>query len=222
MTTDLIPKTLQEAVGQNLQPVRPLHPAWRRTLVVATVTAFVLATVLLVLKLQLRSDLAEIPMWLSWGSSFLELIAGVFLVGLALREAIPGAGIPAGGARAALGAGLGFQVLVAVATWMHSQGMLMGDDWIAQSIVCLKRDSTMVLPIFVVTMWLVFRALPLRAPIAGILGGAGSAITGDAITHLLCPMSDLRHVLVWHSGAILGFMLLGWMVGTIWQRIRWR
>jgi hypothetical protein len=222
MTTDLIPEALREAVENDLRPVRPLHPAWSRTLVVATVVALVLATALLVLKLQLRPDLREMPMWLSWGCSILELIGGVFLVGLALREAVPGAGVPTTVARAAVGAGVALQILVGIATWVRSPGMAMGDDWISMSIVCVRRDATMVLPIFVVTMWLVFRALPLKAPLAGILGGGGAAITGDAITHLLCPMSDLRHVLVWHTGAILGFMLLGWIAGLLWQRYRWR
>ena len=47
-------------------------------------------------------------------------------------------------------------------------------------------------------------------------------MTADAISHLLCPYSDLRHVLVWHTGTIVLFMVLGWAVGTIWGRLRWR
>jgi hypothetical protein len=45
-------------------------------------------------------------------------------------------------------------------------------------------------------------------------------LTGDAVTHLLCPISDLTHVLVWHTGAVLGFAVLGWLAGTIWERRR--
>ena len=93
MTTDLIPEALQEAVGQNLQPVRPLHPAWRRTLVVATVVGFVLAAVLLILKMQLRSDLGEIPMWLSWGCTSFELMAGIFLVSALAAQVMPTAAV---------------------------------------------------------------------------------------------------------------------------------
>ena len=79
-----------------------------------------------------------------------------------------------------------------------------------------------VLPLVAVTLWLVFRALPLRAPIAGLLGGAGATVASDAVIHLLCPMANLAHVLVWHSGAMVAFMAAGWLVGTVWQRIRWR
>jgi hypothetical protein len=35
-------------------------------------------------------------------------------------------------------------------------------------------------------------------------------------------MSDLRHVLVWHTGAIIGFMAAGWFMGTLWSRARWK
>jgi hypothetical protein len=222
MTGDLIPSALRDAVENDLQAVRPLAPAWWRTLVVATVVAVVVTTALLVIKLQLRPDLGEMPMWLSWGASCLELIAGVFLVGLALREAVPGAAVPMGGAHTAIGTGVVLQMAVGIVTWMHSPGVAMGSDWLATSVVCLKRESSMVVPIFIVTLWLVFRALPLRAPMAGMLGGCGAAVTGDAVMHLLCPMSDLRHVLVWHTGAVVCFIALGWLIGLLWAKLRWR
>jgi len=222
MNTDLMPETLREAVEGDLHPVRPLHPAWQRTLVVAAVATLVMVCVLLVLKVQYRSDLDMLPLWLSWGATFFELIVGTLIVGLALRESIPGGAVPSGTIRTAIITGLALQILVGIITFIHSAGMPMGADWFTKSIGCLIHDSLMVLPIFAVTMWLVFRALPMRAPIAGLLGGAGAAITGDAITHLLCPMSDLRHVLVWHTGAIFGFMALGWLAGKLWARYRWR
>jgi hypothetical protein len=33
-------------------------------------------------------------------------------------------------------------------------------------------------------------------------------------------MSDLRHVLVWHTGMIFGLMLVGWFAGKLWDRKR--
>jgi hypothetical protein len=71
------------------------------------------------------------------------------------------------------------------------------------------------------TLLLVFNALPLRAAVAGMLGGVAAAIAADAVNHLLCPASDLHHVLVWHSGAVVLFMNLGLVIGWVWQRIRW-
>ena len=220
MTTDLLPDALREAVGDGLQPVRPLSPAWQRTLGVATIATAVAA--IAIGTVALRFDLGQIPLWLSWGCSALELLMGVFIVGLALREAVPGSATPTGAVWTALVTGLVLHIVVGLATRMHTPGMQAGSDSLAPGIGCMTHDAVRVLPIFVVTAWLLFRALPLRAPIAGLLGGAGLAMAGDAITHLLCPMSDMRHVLVWHTGAILGFMALGWAVGAVWQRIRWR
>jgi hypothetical protein len=220
MTTDLLPDALREAVGQDLRPVRPLSPAWQRTLVVATVATAVAA--IAIGTIALRFDLGHMPLWLSWGCSALELVVGIVIVGLALREAIPGSAVPRGAAWAAVATGLVLQLIVGIATWMHSPGMPAGSGWRAHGVGCMTHDAVRVLPIFVVTAWLVFRALPLRAPVAGLLGGAGAALAGDAITHLLCPMSDMRHVLVWHTGAIFGFMVVGYAVGALWQRLRWR
>jgi len=220
MTTDLLPDALREVVGKELRPVQPLSPAWQRTLVVATVATAVAA--ISIGTIALRFDLGQIPLWLSWGCSALELMLGVVIVGLALREAVPGGAVPKGAMWTAVTTGLVLQIVVGFATWMHSPGAAAGGGWLSHGIGCMTHDAVRVLPIFVVTAWLVFRALPLRAQVAGLLGGAGAALAGDAITHLLCPMSGMRHVLVWHTGAIVGFMALGWVVGCVWQRIRWR
>jgi len=222
MSTDLMPDGLREAIGSDLAPVRPIYPLWRRVLVVAAVSAAVMAVVLLVLGSRLRPDLGELPMWVGWGASFVELVVAIVIVGLALRQSVPGVAVPPALAWTAITAGLVLQLLVGVATWVHNPGMPAGAAWLAKGVGCLSHDSAMILPTFVVTMWLVFRALPMRAPMAGLIGGFGAALTGDAVTHLLCPMSNLRHVLVWHTGAVIGFALLGWLVGTLWARRRWR
>jgi hypothetical protein len=220
MTIEPIPTALREAVGRDLEPVRPLQPPWRRTLLVAGVAAAVLAIVLLVLEPPLRHDLANLPMWLGWGASLLELAAGILVLGLALSESVPGGAAPSSLTRLAVTAGLALQLLAAAVTWQHSQGLLPGEAWLAIGAGCMSHDAVMILPTFAVTLWLVFRAYPLRAPVAGLIGGFGAALTGDAVTRLLCPVSDLAHVLVWHTGAVLGFAALGWLAGTIWERRR--
>ena len=218
MSTEFVPEDLRRAVERDFRPVRPLPPAWQRTLVVAAVMAVGFAVSLAAFKLTLRPDMDQLPMWLSWGCSVLQLLVGVMLVSMALRESIPGSGVPAGAVKVAVVTAVLMQIVVGIATWMYSPGMPWGEGAIAKSVGCVTQDSTMALPTLFVTLWLVFRALPVRAPVAGLLGGAGAAVTADAITHLLCPMSDLRHVLVWHTGAILGFMLIGWVAGVLWER----
>jgi hypothetical protein len=86
--------------------------------------------------------------------------------------------------------------------------------------MCLRNELVISIPAVLLTLFLVLRALPLRPCITGLLGGAGAGLVADGINHLLCPVSDLRHVLVWHTGAILVLMTLGWIAGRIWELLR--
>lgn len=222
MSTRPVPPSLRLAVAADLQPVRALPPAWLRTLGAVAATVLGFGAVLAAFKLSLRPDFEQVPIWLSWGCTGLQLIVGVVLIGLALREAVPGRAVPKGAAAIAIGTGVLMQVLVGIVTWMHSPGMpyVVGRGSTA-GIGCATHDLALGLPALAATLWLVFRALPLRPSVAGLLGGAGAAVTADAVNHIICPMSDLRHVLVWHTGALLGLMLLGWAAGKLWERRRY-
>lgn len=220
MSLESLPNGLRQAIENDHQPVRPLHPAWMRTIFAAAILAVVLAFVLA--SASLRPDIDQLPMWLSWGCSALQLVLGILLIGLALRESVPGEGIPRGAVRVAALTALAVQILVGIATSIFSPAIAMPGSGIAPGIGCLKHETAMALPTFAVTLWLVFRALPLRAPTVGLLGGAGATVASDALIHLLCPMSNLSHVLVWHTGAVILFMTIGWTIGAIWQRLHWQ
>ena len=220
MNGQALPESLRAAVESDLEPVRPLPAAWRRAMWVAALAVAVCAAALAMMPL--RSDLGGIPMWLGWGCSFVELLLGVGMVCLAPRGAVPGSSAPLGVVVGAVALAMVMQVVVAIATWMYSPGVAM-DGWgLAGGIGCLKHDTAMALPTFVLPLWLVVRARPLRAPLAGVLGGAGAGLAADAIIHLLCPVSDLRHVLLWHTGTMVLLMLVGWAFGRVWQSLRWR
>jgi hypothetical protein len=221
VSSDLLPDDLRRAISDDFEPVKPLPPVWMRTLYAVAVAAAGLAVVVAAFKLTLRPDMDQIPMWLSWGCTALQLVVGVVLVGMALREAVPGSGVPTGAVTLAVGTGVVMQILVGVATWMHSPGMpLLEGHGLKAGVTCSTHDAALALPALAITLWLVFRALPLRPSVAGLLGGTGAAVTADAINHILCPMSDLRHVLVWHTGMIFGLMLVGWLAGKIWEKKR--
>ena len=223
MNTDLLPDRLRRAISEDLAPVKPLPPVWMRTLYAVAVAAVGLAVVVAAFKLTLRPDMEQIPMWLSWGCTALQLVVGVVLLGMALREAVPASGVPTGAVTLAVGTGVVMQILVGIATWMHSPGVpLTPGHGVKMGVTCATHDAALALPALVVTLWLVFRALPSRPSVAGLLGGTGAAVTADAITHVLCPMSDLRHVLVWHSGVIFGLMVIGWATGVLWERAKFR
>lgn len=223
MSSNTVPETLRQAVGDDLAPVRPLPPAWVRTIQAAALAALGLVALFIIFRFTLRFDLHELPMWLSWGCTAVQLAIGVVLIGLALREAVPGQGVPMSTVAVAVAIGVLMQILVAVVTWMHSPGMSMpAGHGLVLGFGCAVHDSALAAPALAITMWLVFRALPLRPSVAGLLGGAGAAVTADAVNHVICPMSDLRHVLVWHTGALLGLIALGWALGRAWELVTCR
>jgi hypothetical protein len=85
---------------------------------------------------------------------------------------------------------------------------------------CLAVAAAFGLPALALTGWLVLRAWPVRPRWAGAFGGVGAGLIADGIQHLICPFSDLVHVLVWHLGAIAGLGLLGWLAGVALERRR--
>jgi len=218
MSVPPIPEELMKAVTDDLQPVTPLAPVWRRTLWALVVSALVFAAA--VLGLGLRSDIQSIPTWLGWGSSIIEFLAAALLLGLALRESIPGRRLPLASALTALAACIIYQLTVGYVTWRFSTGIPWEDNPLAHGMSCMISDTSLALPTLLITIWLIVRAFPTRAWMAGMLGGAGAAIASDAITHLRCPVSDMRHVLLWHTGAVLLISAAGALIGHIWGR--WR
>lgn len=220
-TPDLssLPEALRAAIERDHRPVHPLPPVWRRTVLVAGAASGLFAA--WVTLFSLRPDLGQLPMWLSWGGAVFQLALASLLAGLALRESVPGRATPRPALVIAVASALAVQMAVGIATWLHSPGAPYGADALGHNLRCMRTDLQLALPVFVVAMVLVFRALPLRAPAAGALAGAAAALASDAIAHLRCGMSDLRHVLVWHSGAIVLMIALGWLIGLFWSRHRW-
>ena len=221
MSTELLPDSLRRVISDDLGPVKPLSPVWLRALYAVVVAAVGLTLIVAAFKLSLRPDMEHIPMWLSWGCTVVQLIIGVVLMSMALREAVPGHGVPTGAVVLAVSTGVLMQILVGIATWMHSPGVpYVEGHGLRVGLTCSTHDVALALPALVATLWLLFRALPLRPSVAGLLGGTGAAVTADAINHIICPMSNLRHVLVWHTGMIFGLMLIGWAAGMLWERKR--
>ncbi len=212
-----LPDAVRNAIERDRRAVRPLPPLWRRTLAVVIVALALLAAVLLTHRL--RPDLPALSFWIAWGATAIELLAGIVLVGLALRESVPGQALPTSTVVLAVASAMAANALVALATWMGTHQGPMGFHG---GSMCLRNELLISIPAVVLTIFLVLRALPLRPCITGLLGGGGAGLVADGVNHLLCPVSDLRHVLVWHTGAILVLMALGWVAGRVWELLRSR
>ena len=205
-----LPDALRRALEADHRPVHALRPAPVRALWVALWAA--LALVVLPLLIGIRGDVAGLGLALSWGAAALECLAGIGLVVLALRESVPGCGITTPRAAAAVGTGVGLQVLVAVLCWLRC-GVPFG-AFPPAGAHCFTDEGLLALPALALTMLLVLRAYAVRPRWAGDLGGAGAGLLTDGVWHLICPHAELSHVLVWHTGAVLTLAAAGWVLGV--------
>ena len=105
---------LREAIASDLAPARPLLPPATRALLLAPLA---LATVLAIPSLNFyRPDLADAGVLRIWSLSIAEAAAGLFIVGLALRESIPGRSLSAAASWAALAGGLAVPIVIYLTT----------------------------------------------------------------------------------------------------------
>ncbi len=214
----MLPDRLRQALEADHGMVRPLRPAAVRALWVALWAT--LALFALPVAIGMRGDVAELGFALSWGAAVLECAAGLALVVLALREAVPGFGVTAPVGSAALAAGAGVLILVAVLSWLR-RGVPVG-SFPPEGAHCFPMESTLALPALALTLGPVWRAYAVRPRWAGVLGGAGAGVLTDGVWHMICPYAELSHVLVWHGGAVLALAVFGWLAGSFVEGIRRR
>lgn len=215
MSTLRPPERLLQQVKADLRPVRPLPRPARRALNVALWGGVLF---LLVPSLHpLREDAADLGGWLLWGAAAVEATAGLLLAALALREAVPGAGIGPVRIGLALALGAATQVAAALWTWMSSVTTRV-DVSRHSGAVCFSIQELLGLPGLVLAVWLVQRALPVRPRWSGALAGMGAGLLADGVWHLICPRSDLSHVLVAHGGATVLTTAAGWLLGALYER----
>ncbi|NOZ78843.1 MAG: DUF1109 domain-containing protein [Acidobacteria bacterium] len=218
MNTHGLPDPLRRAIAGDLRPVEPLPLLWKRALGVAIVAVAVSAAVLA--SRALRPDLVVLSPWVGWGAAILEGLAGLLVIGLALRESVPGQALSRRTIGLAIGIGIAMNLIIVVATRIDvAPGVALWGP-LTRGMMCSRHEVMFAFPAFLVTVYLVVRAFPLRPQVVGLLGGLGAGLAGDGINHLLCPVSSLYHVLVWHTGAMVVLMLFGWCGGELWMLIR--
>ena len=210
------PEKLRRAVVSDLRRVRSLASPARRMLAVA---AWVPCGIGLVTSLLgLRTDAQALGWPMTWGPLFVEAALGLLLVTLALAESVPARGHPRLLlATASAAASLAF-LAQALLTSGVSPGGVGPNPLVDHGVQCFALQLSAGVPALVLVALLVVRAAPLRAGWAGSLGGTGAGLVADGIYRLHCPVTDLRHVLPWHGGAILALSLIGLVAGLGWDR----
>lgn len=210
------PLPLRDRIAADMRPVRPLPPPWKRAL-------WLLPLVVLLFALPItwfgaRGDLSGLGPWLTWLPVILQVSVGLALIGMALREAVPGFGVSRAAVTVFFAAALALHLGVNVAIWLRSPRSAM-DFWAAWW-GCVRHEALLGVPLLVVAAWLAARALPVRPRNIGLLSGAGAGVLADASWRLICPLSAPSHFVAAHLGAVVLLAAVGFGAGWLWERAR--
>jgi hypothetical protein len=216
----LPPEALREALRRDTRPVRPLLPPAVRMLIVLLV-AFGAAAILISLA-GLRPDRDMLDPRLLWIPAMVRVLAGVVLILLALREGVPGSGVP-GVLR--YGSLLGAPILLTLLTeWvaLRAGGTTVPGLWtqMKNSLGCYPREVLLAIPALFAIAWLLARAYPLRPVFAATAGATGAGLVADAVLHLTCPVTTLSHTLLVHGGAVVSVAAVAALIGWLAARRR--
>lgn len=220
MTSEPVPAALRDRIAYDLRPVRPLRSPARRALALLPLG---LALIICIPALWgLRSNLALLGSGAAWGLSAVQSFAGLLLVGVALREAVPGRELSPLAIAAAVAAavavfvGLTF-VTRAIVPSVEAPGVVWRYIW-----ECFWMSALTSVAPLAAAGWLAARALPTRPAVAGALYGLGAGLMNDAGVRIFCWVDSPRHVLIAHGGAILLLAITGALAATLIDIIRAR
>lgn len=209
-----LPDDLRNAIAADLEPVRPLPPAWKRLM-----WAVPIAGALLVLPwvyFGVRPDLERLGPLLAWVPVALQVTLGLALLLMALREAVPGLGIPRSVVLSfcltALGLHLAANLLI------YARYPMGYDDFLATWWACFRYEFLLGVPFLVVITYLAANALPVRPRTIGVLSGVGGGVIADASWRMVCPVSVPSHFLTSHLGSIVVLGALGYVLGYLYER----
>jgi hypothetical protein len=211
MTQETAPTPLRERIAGDLAPVAPLRKPWLRAaaaLPLGVLLLFAASTVF-----SLRADAGRLGWTLTWGLSTVELALGMLLIGMALRDAVPGRVWSPPVLGASLLTTFAAIVLITLVTWRVSPTRIVGEPVAYVTGVCFGYTLLAAVPVILLAGLLVARAYPLRPWIAGALYGAGAGLLSDAGWRLFCHYSDPWHVFPSHLGAVVAASLLGALTG---------
>lgn len=204
---------LRARVSRDLRPVRPLWPPSRRALALTPLAIAIVVGVPLVNFF--RTDLAALGFVKAWGLSVVESAAGLAIVALGLREAIPGRALRRRALLIAALAGLALPLVIyRVTTDTFTVGPRTWAQW-RFGMVCFRTSVLAATPVLLVSAFLTKRAFPLQRAATGILWGLGCGLIADAGLRLYCEFTTLPHMLLEHFSAVVVSMLLGVVMTSV-------
>lgn len=211
--TDPVPPALEATVKADLRAVRPLPSPAQRALRLSPLAAITLVAASSVFAL--RGDAGSLGWVLTWGASAAQAVFALWLIALALRDAVPGRSLSASAVLLAAGSVLGFSIVLTLRTWDLSPTMIVPGmvAWVGR--ICFAGTVMSALPLLIAAVVLSARAFVTRPWSSGFLSGLGAGLGADAGWRLFCHYSDPVHVLATHTGGVLATMAVGVMASAI-------
>ena len=200
------PPALRDAIQADLRPIRPLRAPGERALTLVPLAAATLVCAVLIFSL--RRDATTLGFALTWGASILQGALGVWLIALALRDAVPGRELHARLALTAVAILLGFSAGLTLETWRVSP-IGLRRAWALITTECFVGTWVTALPLLFGAVLMVARAFPTRPWTTGLLAGLGAGAAADAGWRLFCHFSQPAHVLLSHTAGMLAAGIAG-------------
>lgn len=214
------PDRLRSQVLAEWAPVTPLRSPWRRAAWLAPLAALTAGVAAIYWGPQ--RDWAAPGFGLTAALSASQWIAGLALLALAFREAVPGRAPRRPALLAALGGALVLlAVNLAAKDAVAAAAVPAGREWPFWAI-CLRGSAMLATPVLVLASLLVARACPVRPAWAGALAGLAAGVLADSGWRLGCFVTDASHVVGAHWLAIGAAGALGAGLASLADAVRWR
>jgi hypothetical protein len=215
--SERVPAALEAAIRSDLQPVRRLPSPLLRT---AWLVPLALVTLVAASRMfSFRMDAAVLGWTMTWAISAAQIVLALMLIGLALRDAIPGRSLATPIVLLVSVVALGVSAAITLRTWSVSPTTIeyLSPVWVGE--ICFTGTVVSALPLLVAAAVLARRAFTVRPWSSGALYGLGAGIGADAGWRLFCHFSDPAHVFPTHTGAVIVTMGLGMIVAVVAQRL---
>jgi hypothetical protein len=200
------PSALRDAVRRDLHRVSRLRSPARRAVGLVPLAGATLVCAVAVFSM--RRDATTLGWWLTWGASATQVGLGVWLIALALRDAIPGREVRTSLLVTAITLVLGFSAGLTLETW-HVSPVGIRQAWGLITTECFVGTWVMALPLLLGAVLMVSRAFPTRPSAAGLLAGLGAGAASDAGWRLFCHFTQPAHVLLSHTAGLLAAGMAG-------------
>lgn len=213
-------RDLRAEILSGLTPVRPLATPMRRMTRLLPIGLIVAATTPMLGGI--RQDLTAASPFITWGLTATQALVGLWILGLAFRESVPGENLST---RAiALASALSLAVLLGVTLLTNaiSPTVVPAGSEFKFWIECVLGPLVLGVPFMLIATLLAMRAFPTRPALTGALCGLSAGLLSDAGWRLGCFVSAPGHVIDSHDLSIVSLVVVGSLLAVVTDGRRWR